>query len=183
MGTTVYRATKAQAIADELADIAQRSEVLAHRVLGSRLWVLAQVKQGVQAGQRWIGLSLIHTRGPEVTVKRMDESCGPYFYDCPLQFLARASEPQGPYAGAWRNQVRAFHASRIEALRRREHLQPGARVRYGGSVYQLLRPLGRRGWAVKREHDGMSMRMTARQIDQVTPAASETEPSIPPEGP
>jgi len=100
MGTTVYRATRAQAVQDELRDISRRSLVLAHQLRGTRLWVLAQVREGPKAGTRWIGLTLIRSQGQDVAVKRLDETCGPYYYDCPLHYLAMASVPEGPHAAA-----------------------------------------------------------------------------------
>lgn len=164
MGTTVYRATKAQAIEDELRDIGSRSVILDRRVIGSRLWVLAQVKEGASAGKCWIALSLIHVCGEEVAVKRLDETCGPSYLDCPRNFLDRASEPVGPYAAPWRDRVRAFHAERALARQQRRRIQPGACVSYGGETYQLQRSLGRRGWEVLRTHDQRVMRMQARQL-------------------
>jgi len=174
MGTTVYRATRAQAVQDELRDISVRSLVLAHCVKGARLWVLAQVKGGPQAGTRWIALSLIHTQGQDVAVKRLDESCGPYYYDCPLLYLEMARPPDGPHAGPWREKVRAHHAQAAERRRLRRQAQPGLRVLYGQATYALERPLGRRGWVVTRECDGLSMRMNVRQFAQATRLAPES---------
>ncbi len=51
MGSIVYRATKAQAIRDELASVGASSMVLAHRAIGSRLWFLAQAHKGTLAGR------------------------------------------------------------------------------------------------------------------------------------
>jgi hypothetical protein len=168
MGTIVYRATKAQAVADELRDIGIRSEVLGHRLKGSRLWVLAQVKtgscDGIKAGTRWISLSLVKVQGSEIAIKRLDETCSPCYYDCPLAFLEMAIEPECPYAGAWREKVRAFHAQHALERRRRRHVESGSRIAYGGDVYQMQRSLGRRGWEVLRERDQCPMRMTARQF-------------------
>lgn len=163
MGTIVYRATKAQAIRDELANIEISARILEHRVIGRRLWFLAEQRAGERAGTKWIGLTLIDCRGGEAAVKAMDESCGPCHYDCPLSFLDRADPPVGTYAPAWRAQVRAFHAAR--RLKRRS-IGPGARVELAGCVYVLHRSLGRRGWEVRRESDGVTFRMTARQLGQ-----------------
>ncbi|MDZ4360167.1 MAG: hypothetical protein U1B84_27770, partial [Variovorax sp.] len=112
MGSIVYRATKAQAIYDELASVGASSAVLAHRVIGNRLWFLAQARTGERAGRKWIGLTLIDCRNGEAAVKCLDETCGPCYYDCPLSFLAQTDAPVGPYAGPWREKVRAFHTNR-----------------------------------------------------------------------
>ncbi|MFV0678183.1 hypothetical protein [Variovorax sp. tm] len=164
MGFIVYRASKAQAIHDELAGVSASSTVLAHRSIGNRLWFLAQTRSGEAAGHKWIGLTLIDSRRGEVAVKCMDESVGPYYYDCPLEFLDRADAPVGPYAGPWREKVRAFHASRAA---RRAAIHQGVRVSYDGHTYVLRHSLGRRGWQVQRE-DGLIFRMKARQLQRAT---------------
>lgn len=164
MGTITYRATRDQAIHDELASVGSSSTVLAHRAIGNRLWFLAQTRSGEHAGRIWIGLTLIDSRRGEVAVKCMDETVGPYYYDCPLAFLDRADAPVGPYAGPWREQVRAFHANRAA---KRAAIRQGLRVCYDGHTYLLRRSLGRRGWEVQRE-DGVVFRMKARQLQQAT---------------
>lgn len=173
MGYIVYRATKDQAIHDELASVRHSSTVLAHRAIGGRLWFLAETRSGVNAGHKWIGLTLIECRRGEVAVKSMDESVGPCYYDCPLAFLDRADPPVGPHAGPWREAVRAFHANRAA---RRVALRQGVRVSYDNTTYILRQCLGRRGWHVQRESDGMVLRMKTRQLSQATllPAGAVT---------
>ncbi|MDQ0072603.1 hypothetical protein J2W34_004408 [Variovorax boronicumulans] len=161
MGSIVYRATRDQAIHDELANVGAYATVLARRAIGNRLWFLGQTRAGENAGRKWIGLTLIDCRNGEVAVKGMDETCGPCYYDCPLSFLAQADAPTGPYAGLWREKVRAFHASRSA---RRTAIRPGVRISYGTEVYVLQRCLGRRGWDVERESDGQAFRMKSRQL-------------------
>ena len=165
MGSIVYRATKAQAIHDELTSVGASSTVLAHRAIGNRLWFLAQTRSGEQPGRKWIGLTLIDSRRGEVAVKCMDETVGPHYYDCPLAFLAQADEPVGPYAGPWREQVRAFHANRTV---RRTATRAGVRVIYDSHTYVLQHSLGRRGWTVLRERDGLVLRMKSRQLRDAT---------------
>jgi len=170
MGSIVYRATKAQAIHDELASVGASSTVLAHRVIGNRLWFLAQIRTGERAGRKWIGLTLIDCRNGEAAVKCLDESYGPCYYDCPLAFLAQADAPVGPYAGPWREKVQAFHADRAA---KRAATRPGARVAYGARIYVLRRSLGRRGWEVARESDGFVLRLKSRQLGNATVLPSQ----------
>jgi hypothetical protein len=160
MGTIVYRATRDQAIHDELASVRTSSTVLAHRAIGNRLWFLAQTRAGEHAGRK-----CIDCRNGEAAIKSMDETCGPCYYDCPLAFLAQADAPVGPYAGAWREAVRAFHANRIA---RRAAIRQGVRISYGDHTYVLRHCLGRRGWDVVRESDGVCFRMKARQVRDAT---------------
>ena len=170
MATIVYRATKDQAVHDELASVGASSTVLAHRVVGNRLWFLAEVKAGERAGHKWIGLTLIDCRNGEAAIKSMDETCGPCYYDCPLAFLAQADAPTGPYAGPWREKVRAFHASRSA---KRAAVRPGLRVSYGDHIYVLRSSLGRRGWDVAREGDGLVFRLKSRQLGDATVLPSQ----------
>ncbi|MFZ3120386.1 MAG: hypothetical protein WA159_18950 [Variovorax sp.] len=165
MGTIVYRATKDQAIHDELTSIGAYATVLAHRVIGKRLWFLAQTRVGERAGHKWIGLTLVDCRGGEAAIKSMDETCGPCYYDCPLAYLAQADAPVGPYAGPWREQVLAFHANRCT---QRAAIRAGARIAYGEQTYVLRRSLGRRGWDVARESDGLIFRLKSRQLGNAT---------------
>lgn len=170
MGTIVYRATKAQAIHDELASVGAFCTVLAHRAIGNRLWFLAQARAGEGAGRKWIGLTLIDCRDGEAAIKSMDETCGPYYYDCPLAFLAQADAPTGPYAGLWREKVRAFHATRSA---KRAATRQGARISYGGRTYVLRRSLGRRGWEIARESDGYVFRLKSKQLGNATVLPSQ----------
>jgi len=181
MGTIVYRASKAQAVHDELRDIASHATLLEHRVIGNRLWFVAQhhVDRGVEiAGIKWIGLTLIDCRDGEAAIKSMDETCGPCYYDCPLSFLDRADPPIGPHAGPRRDEVRAFQAARTS---KRTSFRAGARVGYGDHTYVLRSCLGRRGWSVQREHDGLTFRMKGNQLAAAVllpPSTDQTSPSI-----
>lgn len=177
MGTLVYRSTKAEAVRRELADLQGHSTLLASRLIGPRLWYLAE-----RNGVRWIGLTLIRTQGTEVAVKHLDESMGPYHFDCPLSYLKRASAPQGSYAQSWREKVRAFHAKRGEERVRRVNARPGQRVQLKSDIFELQESWGRRGWVVRQEGSGALFRMKCRQISQVEwlPAAPSDVPADPP---
>ena len=178
MGTLVYRSTKSEAVRRELADLQGHCTLLASRLIGPRLWFLAE-----RNGIRWIGLTLIESRGDEVAVKHMDESMGPYHFDCPLAFIKKASPPAGSYAGPWREKVLAFHARRATDRAQRSQVRTGQRVRLASVVYVLQQSLGRRGWAVTRESDGVRMRMLARHLGQVEwlPAVNTAAAHRPPD--
>ncbi|KPU88109.1 hypothetical protein APR50_42695 [Variovorax paradoxus] len=170
MGSIVYRATKDQAVHDELQNVRAFAAVLAHRAIGNRLWFLAQTRSGKHTGRIWIGLTLIDCRSGEAAVKSMDESCGPCYFDCPLAFLDRADPPVGLYAGPWREKVREFHANRAA---KRAVVRPGLRISYGELIYVLRCSLGRRGWEVARESDGLIFRLKARQLGNATVLPSQ----------
>lgn len=73
--------------------------------------------------------------------------------------------PHGEFAGPWRAKVRAFHAMQAT---RKAAMEEGARIDYGGTVYVLRLCLGRRGWEVKREDDGLIFRLKAKQVHAST---------------
>lgn len=161
MGSLVFRGTKQQVVSEKLRRVQRSSAVIASRLMGNRLWYLARADRGDGSTITWIGLTLVESRRGEMFVKSMDEGSGPFFYDCPLSFLEQADAPVGPYAAAWREQVRAFHTARAV---RTAAIRAGARVGHGTQVFELVRSLGRRGWQVRRESDGVMFRMTRRQL-------------------
>lgn len=139
-------------------------EVLASTVRGSRHWYVARYTKDDKV-VTFIGLDLMEKSTDGVHgwgYKDMDESVGPYHYDCPLRFLdmVRDSEPVG-YAADWRKSVREWHRKRAE----RPEWVAGQVVAYGGHEYRLTAPAGpRRGWNVIRVSDGAAFRMTAPQL-------------------
>ena len=44
--------------------------------------------------------------------KDMDETCGPYYYDCPMKILNLLTETESEYANNWRENVRLYHEKR-----------------------------------------------------------------------
>lgn len=68
------------------------------------LWSVWEFRDGSRA----IGCDVLsHSQG-EWMHKPLDESSGPYYWSCPLGYLALADE-QNP---EWRNEVRRYHAAR-----------------------------------------------------------------------
>lgn len=74
----------------------------------------------VEPTQRWIACDLLrHQRGYGWGYKDMEESMHPYFYSCPLKYLALV--PIEQYGGhvEWREHVRSYHARITEKRRTR----------------------------------------------------------------
>jgi hypothetical protein len=46
--------------------------------------------------------------------KDMGEEMGPCYYDCPLSFLDKCTDPIGGFSAEWRAKVRAHHARKAE---------------------------------------------------------------------
>lgn len=142
------------------------TQILKSCVSGNRHWYLAQTD-----GVTWIGLDLLQGGGKRMGwgYKSLDESAGPYYYDCPLSYLDAASEPKG-HAAEWRQKVRAYWAAKAARIK------PYASqvVSYGGHQYLLMSPAGpRKGWHVNRVSDGAALRMSARQLANATTINTE----------
>lgn len=78
---------KADVVAERLADLGRSGdfEVLASKSTKSGLWVVVRNKD---TGLKGIFFDLIEKRAGEWSVKSMDEAAGPYYYDCPAEFIA-----------------------------------------------------------------------------------------------
>jgi hypothetical protein len=87
---------------------------LKKRVVGNVLWTLFETDRADAAPERWIGCHLIEyskwDRG--YGYKGMAEDMGPYYYSCPLEYLALAPEK----SATWRAGVRAYHESRTRVI-------------------------------------------------------------------
>lgn len=85
---------------------------------GNTLWTVHDGPSG-----RWLGCYLLSRSRDGWGYKPMEESMGPYYYSCPLAFLAEA-----PIAcPEWRDGVRKYHAERNARLAlRRERRRMGA---------------------------------------------------------
>jgi hypothetical protein len=85
--------------------------------------VLAEAPARAQSGRTghcWLAAEARLPEGPRPLivcvlldgnmVKEVDESMGPIYYDCPLDWLDRYPQAPGPFAGPWRERVREFWA-------------------------------------------------------------------------
>ena len=110
--TFTIGATKAD-IVQELITPWTDSQGQAHRVLASRLVGHTLWSVWEHQGQRLILCCLLERSPDGWGYKDMDETMGPCYYDCPLQFLDLASPPPTPgyYSPEWREKVRAYHRS------------------------------------------------------------------------
>lgn len=77
---------------------------VAYKVVNSALYTVEERKDN---GARYIGVYVLSRQGGEWGYKSMDESMGPYYFDCPLKFLDMVPEPESQYAKEWRQKVRA----------------------------------------------------------------------------
>ena len=141
--------------------------LLDHSLRGNCLWILAKP----QSMEPFIGLFLLECHDGCWGYKDMDESCGPYYHNCPLKFLEQAPEPKGcnrNHAGSgksWRDYVREHHDA-LKQQRKRPRPAVGQKIRLDGerfpgyeATYTVTADLGRKGLLLNNY-----LRLNARQI-------------------
>jgi hypothetical protein len=62
--------------------------------------------------RKWLAVYLLQRSQGSWGYKDMDESMGPYYYDCPVSYLDAADEPVSDTARDWRNECRSRAAAR-----------------------------------------------------------------------
>lgn len=136
------------------------------RVVGNHFWGLVET---VATGEKTIWLGLMQGGGRTMGwgYKSMDEQSGPYYYDCPLSLLDKASQledtDRNRHAIPWRAKVREYHAKKKLSKKP----VSGMVVSIGERKYKLLSPYApRRGWAVVDVDSGMNYRMPAKQLSR-----------------
>lgn len=106
---------------------------IAHAIHGSHLWSVIEYDYPTapKLNTRFIALFLMQSGGRDGWgYKDLEESMGPCEVDCPLRFLDMVPPPDPaihPYAAGWRENVRAFHAGKLERKRITKDIQPGQR--------------------------------------------------------
>ena len=115
---------------------------------GNNLWAVQECTEGKYAGQKFIALYLCRNGGKYEgwDYKDMDETAGPYYYNCPLSYLDMVPDPMTTHSTPWRERVRKYWA------KANQKLQLGQMIRYGGNEYQVTRVLeGKRGYMVSNQ--------------------------------
>ena len=70
------------------------SSVIDHSVRGNRLWVALRLEyKNGYPDCKYVVLFLLHKHKDGWGYKDMDESMGPYYYDCPLRLLQVTGDP------------------------------------------------------------------------------------------
>jgi len=118
-------------------------KVLAHKTTayGRRLWVAVEAADGTrnivlalldkEAGSGWWGF------------KTMDESMGPYYWDCPTSLLDLMGEPRNEDARQWRAEVRR------RAAAGKRTLDVGTEFKHSnGTIYRITEVLPRGAYRV-----------------------------------
>jgi hypothetical protein len=161
--------TRADMVRHLNADLPEFSKLIKARTVGNNHWQAIEYINAAGENVRYIALALIrHSReAGGYGYKSMDETSGPYYYNCPLNFLEGLSSPIG-YAADWREKVRAYHAEK----KSRPLFRPGLKMSYNGWIFELIQPAGpRRGWIVTR-NDGREFRAGFPVLNKMIPAVT-----------
>jgi hypothetical protein len=137
MGTYYTTGASKQDIIRELLDDSAYSnhKVIDKSISGNNLWVVIADKNNPEL-DRHIALYLLKADKDGWGYKPIDEQMGPYESNCPLRFLDMVPQPEGPYAGEFRERVRAYHKQQQVKRKQRTGLRAGETVkaRYGVSL-------------------------------------------------
>lgn len=118
---------------------------------GRHIWSLYQTP----TGERFINLDLCQKQGEDWGYKDMDETMGPYYYDCPLDLIRKAGPAKYEDARKWRELVEQYHA------RRSRKLTVGTKVRMYGHNYDVI-VVGRQ--KIIRREDGRVFSLSRRNM-------------------
>lgn len=79
---------------------------------------------------RYIVCDLLECVQQEWGHKTLFESCGPYYYSCPLSYLALVSQDRYEVNEEWRNSVYSRHANQQQRSRRKREAKNARTTRY-----------------------------------------------------
>ena len=104
-----------QNIVDDLLGMYSTNDwrVMAHgsTAYGRRLWMCVQHPES-NRGKSFILLCLLGVNDGYWGYKDVDESMGPYYYDCPAKVLKVADDATSKYAKEWREGVATYREQR-----------------------------------------------------------------------
>jgi len=160
---------KKDMVKDLLIETATR-KVLDHSVRGSRLWVAFELVNRDDSRDRVIALFLLRKDGYSYGYKDMDETMGPYYYDCPLKLLKLVPDGSRFANEQWRAKVREYWA--IKKAERDNPIEDGCTVRvkqgWKGAGTEFIAHLKkhRRRWYVYDGHFA-SLHYPRRAVERV----------------
>lgn len=87
-------------------------KALRHCCRGSVLYVLWEIKTINGITQRYIGIYLLRGHKDGWGYKPMDESMGPFYYECPLSYIEEAGPTEDKGSNQWRELVKRHHENK-----------------------------------------------------------------------
>lgn len=140
----------------------KRCTILKTAIYGNQFWCLTKMNDDL-GGETFIELFLLQS-GKEYGwgYKPMEEACGPFYYACPLSWLALAKET----SPNWRAGVRKWHADRNRKLEVNKFYNVGGSWKAGNTpIKQIflisLKPL-RATW------NGWDLKMKRKMLKDLT---------------
>ena len=91
--------------------------------------------------RKWLAVYLLQRSQGTWGYKDMDESMGPYYFDCPVSYLDQADEPTSDTARKWRTDVRERAAARAAKKPRKGETWTLVGCRIPSVKITSLRPL------------------------------------------
>ncbi|TRO55192.1 hypothetical protein E2P64_07610 [Candidatus Bathyarchaeota archaeon] len=111
----------------ELLVETETRKVLDYSVRGSRLWVAFDITSKEGEHNQVIVLFLLAKDGNSYGYKDIDETMGPFYYDCPLKLLAVAPDSSKFANAKWRANVREHWAAK--KVEKERPVETGCQVR------------------------------------------------------
>jgi hypothetical protein len=100
-----------------------KAVVLKHCMKGNNLWKLIELTYSTGDKIRFIALDMLRKSDGVWGYKDLDESCGPYYYNCPLGYIEQCTPAKSEFAIKWREQVKEYwKTKRQRAAERRQRL-------------------------------------------------------------
>lgn len=87
---------------------------LRHCCRGNTLYALHETVKTDGSSTKWLSVYLLQHSNSGWGYKPIEESMGPYHYDCPLSYLDEATAPVSEIAADWREKVRLFAAQKAK---------------------------------------------------------------------
>jgi hypothetical protein len=123
-------------------DFSDHVKAIRHSLRGNHFWTLVENKN---TGERIIRLDVITCYKGEWGYKPLDETMGPFYYDCPIGMIEQTTPTDNKYANKWRQRVIDCHAKKRE--RTKIKYKEGQTWNLYGKEYVLTRKAGpRKGW-------------------------------------
>jgi len=144
-------------------------KVIAHTCTGNNLWVVFERTPEKEKPYRFIALYLMQNGGDGHGwgYKDMDESCGPYFYNCPLSYLELATPTHeiSEHGIEWRENVKRYWERKKNAAAMVKGMKQGEEFKseMSGKTFFFLRDYSR-GYILAENADGKLFRVKKDDI-------------------
>lgn len=136
---------------------------LAHCCVGNNLWTVQERAIDGKEPVRFICLYALTKSGGDWGYKPMDESCGPYYYSCPLSYLDMAvGGDSTDTAKEWRKEVRNHWKAKDEGRKLAKTLKVGETFENAATGHRFEFRYSMKNYVVGRGVDGSVIGKTYR---------------------